>query len=215
MSFPSNIYPRKRAKSKKNIDNDKDVNCIKPDILTYIQRVQSNKNKVKVLNQNKNQIPAQVERILTNKLHNANSSSIINEDINCDKEKRFAAKKGLLLLMNILSQGTFCPDINDYFSKMKDAKIEELRKQSKINEHNLIMKLSNRDLSSNIIKNNADEKNKTSLIKKFKSSNLNKKSNEKYAFKKYDNDYDAEDMINLYSKKDIKDNSLQSKIKKK
>ena len=217
MSHPTNMYPRKRAKSKQNVDNDKDINLINPDIFSYIQRLQNNKNKVKVLNQNKNQMPTQVERILTNKLHNSNGFSGLKEDIPYDKEKKIAAKKGLLLLLNIMSHGTFCPDIEDYFSKMKDAKIEELRKQSKINEHNLIIKkLSNRDLSSIITKTNIDEKKKNSLINKFK-SNLGKKSeiNEKYGFKKYDNDSDAEDMIYLYSKKDIKENSFQINIKKK
>ena len=44
-----------------------------------------------------------------------------------DKDKRFSAKKGLIYLLNNLSNGTFCPDIEEYFSKMKEAKMEEFK----------------------------------------------------------------------------------------
>ena len=50
-----------------------------------------------------------------------------------DKEIKLGAQKGLLYLLNELSNGKFFPEINDFFDKMKYIKLEELRMQSKSN----------------------------------------------------------------------------------
>ena len=227
MSFSPVRNFRKRAKSRKihnkDTDKDKDIIHINPDILTYIQKVQNDKDKIKRISITKNQMSSQVERILTNKLLNANTSSGLNEDMTFDKEKRLSAKKGLLYLLNTLSNGTFCPDIEEYFTKMKDAKVEELRKKAKLLEYskdtsekdlkgdnakkyNLMKKSSSKELSSNNNENNNEEKSMNPFkLNKEKKSEIN----EKYGLKKYDKDLDAEDLINLYDKKELKDNTFQ------
>ena len=218
MSYPADIHKKKRKQNNPN----KEMSPINVDILTYIQKVQNDNNKAKMLNQSKNQMPIQVERILTNKLIGGNDSTALNEDMTYDKDKRFTAKKGLLYLLNNLSNGTFCPDIEEYFAKKKEAKIEELKHKKNALENNKIV-------NDDDLENNSNKK--YNLIKKtnkefspsqeniFDSNknigvieNKNKNSaviNEKFGLKKYDKDYDADDLINLYDKNEIKDNTFQ------
>ena len=232
MSFSLNS-PYKKMKSKKGHSQTKEINSINPDILNYIQKVQNDKEKTKVINNSKNQLPIQVERILTNKLVNSNIHGL-SEDMTFDKDKRFAAKKGLLYLLNNLSSGTFCPDIDEYFAKMREAKIEEFKKKPKLLEmknindddlkmdkkkpYNLVKKSPFRESSSNIVQDgNIDEKNKNVSLRLKENKIDNSKYseiNEKYGLKKYNNDYDAEDLINLYDENEIKDNTFQININK-
>ena len=220
MSYLTEIHKKK----KKENNSNKDISPINPDILTYIQKVQNDNNKTKVLNQSKNQIPIQVERILTHKLINTNYPASLNEDMTYDKDKRFTAKKGLLYLLNNLSNGTFCPDIEEYFAKMKEAKMEEFKKKSKLLENNKIIeeddsennksKKSNsfkkyfKDFSSN---NKEDNINYNKVIKfnEIKKNEKHTEMNDNYGLKKYDKDYDEGDLINLYDKNEIKDNTFQ------
>ena len=120
MSNQANIHSRKGIKLKKVQTQHKESSPINPEILNYIQKVQNDNEKSKILTQNKNNMPIQVERIITNKLISTNNYQGLNEDMTLDKDTRFAAKKGLLYLLNNLSNGTFCPDIEEYFSKMKE-----------------------------------------------------------------------------------------------
>ena len=232
MSFSLNS-PYKKMKSQKGHSQTKEINSINPDILNYIQKVQNDKEKTKVINNSKNQLPIQVERILTNKLVNSNIHGL-SEDMTFDKDKRFAAKKGLLYLLNNLSSGTFCPDIDEYFAKMREAKIEEFKKKPKLLEmknindddlkmdkkkpYNLVKKSPFRESSSNIVQeDNIDEKNKNVNLRLKENKIDNSKYseiNEKYGLKKYNNDYDAEDLINLYDENEIKDNTFQININK-
>ena len=65
--------------------------------------------------------------MINKKITKFQTAPLLNEDITNDKDNRFTAKKGLLYLLNNLSNGTFCPDIEDYFKKMKEKKVEEFR----------------------------------------------------------------------------------------
>ena len=207
---------KKRFKSK-NINNvDKDIDPINPDIIKYIQKVQNDKDKVKVINQSKSQMPIQVERILTNKLINTKDQPNLNDNITHEKDKRLAAKKGLLFLLNNLSKGTFCPEIDEYFINMKEAKIEELRKKSKLKEYKGI---SGEDIKGekikqfNLVKKSPNKENNLGENIKFLNKNENNENNseinQKFGLKKYNNDYDAEDLINFYDKNQIRDNTFQ------
>ena len=207
---------QKRFKSK-NINNvDKDIDPINPDIIKYIQKVQNDKDKVKVINQSKSQMPIQVERILTNKLINTKDQPNLNDNITHEKDKRLAAKKGLLFLLNNLSKGTFCPEIDEYFINMKEAKIEELRKKSKLKEYKGI---SGEDIKGekikqfNLVKKSPNKENNLGENIKFLNKNENNENNseinQKFGLKKYNNDYDAEDLINFYDKNQIRDNTFQ------
>ena len=223
MSNQANIHSRKGIKVKKVQNQNKESSPINPEILNYIQKVQNDNEKSKILTQTKNNMPIQVERIITNKLINTNNYQGLNEDMTFDKDTRFAAKKGLLYLLNNLSNGTFCPDIEEYFSKMKEAKMEEFKHKSRLLESNIksgddwdgkkrSIRKKNRDSTlkklinniGNSIENNQTQENKKNYFKKNEHEN-----NEDIGLKKYENDYDADDLINLYDKKEIKDNTFQ------
>ena len=225
MSNQANIHSRKGIKVKKVQSQKKESSPINPEILTYIQKVQNDNEKSKILTQTKNNMPIQVERIITNKLINTNNYQGLNEDMTFDKDTRFAAKKGLLYLLNNLSKGTFCPDIDEYFAKMKEAKMEEFRKKPKLldyrsedelrgdkkKQYNLLKKSPKIESSlNNEREKSLDEISKnvnirTNKIDKGKYSEIN----EKFGLKKYNKDYDAEDLLNLYDENEIKDNTFQ------
>ena len=224
MSFPANIHSRKGIKIKKVQSQKQETSPINPEILTYIQKVQNDNEKNKIINQTKNNVPIQVERIITNKLINTTNYQGLNEDMTFDKDKRFAAKKGLLYLLNNLSNGTFCPDIEEYFSKMKEAKMEEFKHKSRLMESNIRSgddsdskkksgRRKNRETSIkgiiNNIDNNIENNQATENKKNYFRKNLEHDKGEEIGIKKYENDYDADDLLNLYDKKEIKDNTFQ------
>ena len=226
----ANIHSRKGMKVKKMVGLKQESSPINPEILTYIQKVQNDNDKVKILNQTKNNMPIQVERIITNKLINSNASPGLSEDMTFDKDKRFAAKKGLLYLLNNLSNGTFCPDIEEYFSKMKEAKMEELKHKSRLLDTNLKSgddsdgkkkagrKKSNRESTFKRLLNNMDNNMENNQVNENKKNyfrkNVGNEIGEEIGIKKYENDFDAEDLINLYDKKEIKDNTFQINFNK-
>ena len=101
----------------------------------------------------------------------------IKEDFYLDFEKKNKAKKSLLYLLNIKSKGTFCPQIIDYFKKIKESK----KKQEQLNEK----EENNTNENNNIlIDNNKDKNNKIPIIKskfypyKTEINNLNHEKNE-------------------------------------
>ncbi len=231
MSVQASIHSRKGIKIKKNAGSRQEASPINPEILTYIQKVQNDNDKTKILNQTKNNMPIQVERIITNKLINTNNSPGLNEDMTYDKDKRFTAKKGLLYLLNNLSNGTFCPDIEEYFSKMKEAKMEEFKHKSRLLDSNIknsgddsdvkrrsTKKKSTREPNYKRLLNNMDnniEDNQTNEGKKnFFRKNNNNEIRDEIGIKKYEKDYDADDLKYLYDKKEIKDNTFQINFNK-
>ena len=231
MSVQANIHSRKGMKIKKNLGSKQEASPINPEILTYIQKVQNDNDKSKVLNQTKNNMPIQVERIITNKLINTNISTGLNEDMTYDKDKRFTAKKGLLYLLNNLSNGTFCPDIEEYFSKMKEAKIEEFKHKSRLIDSNIQKsgeesdgkKRSNKKRNTrehtykrllNNMENNIEESQVNESKKNLFRKNVNSEIRDEIGIKKYEKDYDADDLKYLYDKKEIKDNTFQINFNK-
>ena len=101
----------------------------------------------------------------------------IKEDFYLDFEKKNKAKKSLLYLLNIKSKGTFCPQIIDYFKKLKESK----KKQEQLNER----EENNTNENNNIIIDNINDKNnKIPIIKskfyphKTEINNLNHEKNE-------------------------------------
>ena len=231
MSVQASIHSRKGIKIKKNAGSRQEASPINPEILTYIQKVQNDNDKTKILNQTKNNMPIQVERIITNKLINTNNSPGLNEDMTYDKDKRFTAKKGLLYLLNNLSNGTFCPDIEEYFSKMKEAKMEEFKHKSRLLDSNIknsgddsdvkrrsTKKKSTREPNYKRLLNNMDNNIEDNQInegkKNFFRKNNNNEIRDEIGIKKYEKDYDADDLKYLYDKKEIKDNTFQINFNK-
>ena len=182
-------------------------NLINPELLTYITRVQNERDKA--LNNNNKRNYINIEQVLDKKY--AGLNSVMNENINFDKVKRTQAKKGLLYLLNNLSGGTFCPEINIYFEEMKELKLSEMR-----NNYKQMLNKSNSDKSLNFDRtNSANEKiKKTDNESKEKGKednilqNLNINNNIKneshfQSFKKRKNSFDMEKK-NLMDLKNIK-----------
>ena len=215
----------KRNKNLHSLNQEK--NLINPEILTYIQKVQNDNEKVKMLNQTKASL--QVERLLTNKLINSSGYPNLNDDMTIDGNNKATAKKGLLYLLNNLSGGTFCPEIEIYFNQMKDIKKNELKQKKRIVEPNQKnLNTSEMDEKSNVLKlrnktgkdsklkkfrHNQDknEKNYKNMIDEYSDykEEMKQEINKEYGLKKYKKDYDADYLINLYDKNEIKDNTFQ------
>ena len=163
----------------------------------------------------------------------------MNENINFDKVKRSQAKKGLLYLLNSLSGGTFCPEINIYFEEMKELKLSEMR-----NNYKQMLNKSNSDKSLNFDRtNSANEKiKKTDNESKEKGKednilqNLNINNNIKNeshfqsfkkrknsfdmekkefnGFKEYKDDYNQHDLENLYPSNELNDDVWKFNLNK-
>ena len=217
MSNSMNFQLRKNSKIKRTQIKKSEISPINPDILSYIKKLQNDNEKARLYGNKKT-----TREIIRNvKQKNTVDNKVLNDDITSDKEQRFAAKKGLLYLLNKLSNGTFCPDIEDYFLKLKEAKIEELKnKSSKLNENNM-MEGEESDIEEKIVEQKNKKFNEPSLKRllseqkkeEVENQNYFKKQEEdkidKLDIKKYENDYDVEDLLKFYDKKDIKDNTFQ------
>ena len=144
----------KHSHNIKNILNPQNNN-INPELLTYITRVQTERDKA--LNNTNKRNYINIEQVLDKKY--AGLNSVMNENINFDKVKRSQAKKGLLFLLNNLSGGTFCPEINVYFDEMKELKLSEMR-----NNYKQLMNKTNSDKSLNFDRINSDNDKKEKKI---------------------------------------------------
>ncbi len=129
----------------------------------------------------------------TNENKNENINNSLYENCTIDYEKKNKAKKCLLYLLNIKSNGRFCPEIVDYFKKMKDTKIKEEEDDEEelkqIHEENLDKSIKNQ---SNIIdnKNNPiNHKRNTKLENQVieKQQELNLINNNKIDYKQKEN----------------------------
>ena len=147
-----------------------------------------------------------------------------NEDFYIELEKKTKAKRTLLYLLNIRSRGTFCPEIIDYFRKIKKTKKrEELLKKEKENNKNDQNDFPNNNNIDNdnrnkspkirskfypyktVINNLSSEKNEINEIKE----NFNENSKELYFEKKSIDNIIENKEIKLISSEDIDlDNNL-------
>ena len=160
MSLQINKYRARRASKKRkntNIQNEK--NNINPDILNIIKNAQNTDDNPK------SKIKSSSKKLINTSSNISETINIIKEDkINSGEnelEIKLGAKKGLLYFLNNLSKGTFCPDIEEYFKKMKDIRIEQLKKQTTMKHKNSI-----NNYSSIKEENSEEEKQKNNLRKK-------------------------------------------------
>ena len=227
-----NIQSRKGQKINSASNENNNVNTnhrvslpINPDLINYIQKVQTDKEKEKDKSkpsyQRKNSILSQYDRLLSQKIKLQSSNPFFSEDITFDKDKRFTAKKGLLFLLNKISNGAFCPDIEDYFKKMKEKKVEEFKNKinNDMNNFNMMEDLDKKGkkkkardstikrLLNSMTENVTNNSRENRINYNFKKKEKNKEeNNEGIGIKKYENDYDENELADLYDKKDIKDN---------
>ena len=101
-------------------------NKVNPGFLNFIKKVKIANSASKEKNHKKKSLSENIYNSLL--FQKEQSKNYLEEN---DKEIKLGAQKGLLYLLNELSQGKFFPEINDFFDKMKDYKLEELRMKAK------------------------------------------------------------------------------------
>jgi len=99
---------------------------VNPGFLNFIKKVKIANSAEKEKNQKKKSLSENIYNSLL--FQKEQQKNYLEEN---DKEIKLGAQKGLLYLLNELSNGKFFPEINDFFDKMKDYKLEELRMKSK------------------------------------------------------------------------------------
>jgi hypothetical protein len=114
-------FPKNKNININNTSNNK--NKIDPGIFQFLKKSQnspkSNEESSKI-----NKKKSLSENICNSIMHQQEEKNYIEEN---DKEIYLGAQKGLLYLLNELSKGKFFPEIDDFFDKMKDIKLQELR----------------------------------------------------------------------------------------
>ena len=201
MSF----YNRNSLRTDKNVTKKRSSIQMKENILNYYSTVNSRAKVKKIASLN----DKRTEIIKDNK----------REEFFIYFEKKSKAKRSLLYLLNIRSKGTFCPQIIDYFNKIKysNKKEEQLkerneRKENNINENNNFLINNNNDNNNKIqkmrskfyvckttINNISNEKNEINEIKPIinENNNLNNENN--------DLNFDIKSIDNINDKRELKD----------
>ena len=196
------------------------INYIDPTIITYISKVHHEKErprKIASLNE------------LDNKESNINNG--LNDNIHVDTDKKSKARRSLLYLLNIMSGGTFCPEINSYFNELREMKIKEnqekkenkdlpkLEKEEINHANNKEFSIKNpikriQSLREQLLNNNKQSQNNTERFnyhfKKREKENENEKINEKdenIQMKTYTSDFGLKDFENYYSVEEIEKNT--------
>jgi len=186
----------------KNKNNQKNfVNIIEPALINYISRLQNEKEKPRRL-QTLNDINSSGDQ--TSSLFNG-----LNDNIHVDADKKYKARRSLLYLLNIMSGGTFCPEINEHFRKEREKKNEKNENNNVNNNNNL----PNNNISSTkpdiLIKNPITRLKslKNQLLSNANVNNKNLQERFQYNFKKRDNkkieEKDEEENITKNFEKDI------------
>ena len=111
-----------------NMDNKKQgiINYIDPSIITYISKVQHEKDR-----------PRKIASIGELDYKDSNINNGLNDNIHVDTDKKSKARRSLLYLLNVMSGGTFCPEINNYFNELREMKNKENQdnKENKIDKN--------------------------------------------------------------------------------
>ena len=193
-------YPQEGTDKNKN--NQKNfVNIIEPTLINYISRLQNEKEKPRRL-QTLNDINSSGDQ--ASSLFNG-----LNDNIHVDADKKYKARRSLLYLLNIMSGGTFCPEINEHFRKEREKKNEKNENNNANNNNNL----PNNNISNTkpdiLIKNPITRLKslKNQLLSNANVNNKNLQERFQYNFKKRDNkkieEKDEEENITKNFEKDI------------
>ena len=219
--------------------------AINPEIVTYITKVENEKEKTDLANniqsQSKNLInmkkkPISFEYNIDKKQQSSNL--IMNENVNYDKAKRTQAKKGLLYLLNNLSGGAFCPEINTYFEEMKELKVNELKNaykqqqlkaKAKSNENKkypfsshgrgaYASNLNQESSKPDIIDENTNPMNKDNnylqAFKKRPKENIDTPFKDIPMFKGFKNDYTTKELAEIYNVNEVSQAGMKFKYTK-
>ena len=120
-------FPKNKNTSINDSQSSKNKSNINKNFINFIKSVKFSNPDGKGINPKKKSLS---ENIYDSLMSQKEEKNYLEEN---DKEIKLGAQKGLLYLLNELSNGKFFPEINDFFDKMKYIKLEELRMQSKSN----------------------------------------------------------------------------------
>ena len=120
-------FPKQKNTTMINSQSSKNKNHLNKNFINYIKNVKFSNPDGKEKNPKKKNLS---DNIYDSLMSQKEDKNYLEEN---DKEIKLGAQKGLLYLLNELSNGKFFPEINDFFDKMKYIKLEELRMQSKSN----------------------------------------------------------------------------------
>ena len=120
-------FPKNKNTSINDSQSSKNKSNINKNFINFIKSVKFSNPDGKGINPKKKSLS---ENIYDSLMSQKEDKNYLEEN---DKEIKLGAQKGLLYLLNELSNGKFFPEINDFFDKMKYIKLEELRMQSKSN----------------------------------------------------------------------------------
>ena len=168
-------FPKNRNININNTSNNK--NKIDPGIFQFLKKSQnspkSNEESSKI-----NKKKSLSENICNSIIHQQEEKNYIEEN---DKEIYLGAQKGLLYLLNELSKGKFFPEINDFFDKMKDIKLQELRmKNIQKNLINIDNNIKEDENSEYFKRKNSGNKHVTLNVQNKKEQNKSGEINERH-----------------------------------
>ena len=196
------------------------INYIDPTIITYISKVHHEKER-----------PRKIASINEFDNKDININNGLNDNIHVDTDKKSKARRSLLYLLNIMSGGTFCPEINSYFNELREMKIKEnqenkenkdlpkLEKEEINNSKNKEFSIKNpikriQSLREQLLNNNKQSQNNTERFnyhfKKREKDNEMEKIDEKdenLQMKTYTSDFGLKDFENYYSVEEIEKNT--------
>ena len=150
-------FPKNKKNNINNSSNNK--NKIDPGIFQFLKKSQISQ-KSKEESSKINQRQSLSENIGSSIINKQEEKNYLEEN---DKEIYLGAQKGLLYLLNELSKGKFFPEINDFFDKMKDIKLQEFKMK---NNHKNSININNNikeDEDSGIFKRNNSKKKHVTL----------------------------------------------------
>ena len=147
-------FPKNKNTSINDSQSSKNKSNINKNFINFIKSVKFSNPDGKGINPKKKSLS---ENIYDSLMSQKEEKNYLEEN---DKEIKLGAQKGLLYLLNELSNGKFFPDINDFFDKMKYIKLEELRMQSKSPNKNIINEYEDKKSTKEIKKGNSQSKKK-------------------------------------------------------
>ncbi len=195
------------------------INYIDPTIITYISKVHHEKER-----------PRKIASINEFDNKDLNINNGLNDNIHVDTDKKSKARRSLLYLLNVMSGGTFCPEINSYFNELREMRNKENQENKENKEEPKLEKegtnTSGKEFSiknpikriqtlrDQLLNNNKPNQNNTERFnyhfKKREKDNEMEKIDEKdenLQMKTYTSDFGLKDFENYYSVEEIEKNT--------
>lgn len=221
ISNASSIIDLNTGGTNQNTNSSVPNYTINPELISYISKVHNEQETIKRFN---NQIDIPEKKII-------NQYTGLNENIHFETDKKSKARRSLLYILNNISGGTFCPEINFYFNELREMKKNEkinAEQQKKAESKNpagtlkeslgfknpvtRMKTIKNQILSNNTMMNNNFSYNFKKREAPEEEEKRLKKDN--YRLKEFKKDYKAKDLENVYSIEEIETGTRRFQLSK-